>query len=238
VNQASLMFSGGVDSTAAALKLAERYDLVHLLTFDNGYGTAHMQRARRRAEELHRLSAPRLHHTLISIKPLFERLVINTLEQDYERYASGFIWCLGCKLAMHSRAIAYDLWHGINTACDGSSSSTPEMVEQTPLSLLLFRELYAEYGIDFSTPVFLQQRVDSDALLAGRGFKLGLPLLGRRLANQPSCRPGELYYLPFVLFRQPPLHDKGIVRAFLEEKFVIARRIIAELRESGLDGAT
>ncbi|MDP8255008.1 MAG: hypothetical protein P9M14_04610 [Candidatus Alcyoniella australis] len=235
MKKVALMFSGGVDSTALAIGLAEEYERIHLLTYDNGYGTTRMNRSAARAQELNSLVAPKYEHALISIRPLFQRVLLDTLDRDYEQYESGFIWCMGCKLAMHGRTIALCLKHGIEHACDGSSGDTPEMVEQMPLSLELVRGLYREYGIEFSNPAYDARRADSDALLSSMGFKLGLPLMGRRLSSQPACRPGELYYLPFLLLGQPPQHAEQTVRRFIEDKSQIVRQLIAELTEDQAD---
>ena len=223
------MFSGGVDSTAAAVRLADQYDRIHLLTYDNGYGHSHMPRTKNRVAELNRLVADKYIHSLVSVRSIFERIVIDTLDRDFRHYGSGFIWCMGCKLAMHARTIAYDLTHGVTEACDGSNKDTSEMVEQMPVSLSMVSEIYREHGIKYFNPVYDAQRKDSDAMLVEKGFKMGLPLMGRRLAIQPSCRPGEIYYLPYVLFRQPPKHAEETVKHFIEDKSAIVREIITEM---------
>ena len=43
------------------------------------------------------------------------------------------------------------------------------------------------------------------AALKRMGFRQGLRIRDRFLGIQPKCRPGELYYMPFLLFDQPPL---------------------------------
>ena len=51
-NEIALMFSGGVDSTATAIMLAEKFDRVHLVTYKNGYGHYYFNRTQKRVEEL------------------------------------------------------------------------------------------------------------------------------------------------------------------------------------------
>jgi tRNA(Ile)-lysidine synthase TilS/MesJ len=219
----SLMFSGGVDSTTAALQLAERFERVHLLTFRNGYGHTKIGRTAKRVAELERHAGRRFSHLIESTQPLFDELLMDNLRTEYRRWGSGFVWCLSCKLAMHSRSILYNLEHGIPVMADGSSSSTGEMVEQSLLSLYMFREMYAEHGIRFTTPVYTIPREEEIERLERRGFRMGLRIRDRFLRVQPKCRPGELYYMPFLIFDQPPKHDEDKVAAFLEEKRAVAR---------------
>jgi len=225
------MFSGGIDSTMAAILLAERYERVHLLTYGNGYGHYHLDRTRQRAEELRQRHGDRFVHTVESVQWLFEAFLPD-LAVEFRRFRSGFIWCLGCKLAMHTRSILYNLEHGIPEMTDGSSGSTSEMVEQMPVCVKGFRELYARYGIAFCTPVYDIPREQEIETLRARGFRMGLRVGSRFLGIQPRCRPGELYYLPFLLVGQSPRHDEDRVSAFLDEKRELARRIITEQCEA------
>lgn len=223
----ALLFSGGIDSTTAALLLAERYEKVHLLSFCNGYGHYRIERTRSRAKELSKHCGSRFVHFVASVRPFFERILADPLT-EYRRYGSGFIWCLSCKLAMHARAIIYCLEHGINEAADGSSQSTGEMVEQMLVSIYLIREFYEQYGIAFRTPVYTLPREKEIEELRRRGFRMGLRIGNRFLGIQPKCKPGELYYLPFLLLNQPPKHDEARVADFIREKREVARAIISE----------
>ncbi len=235
LRQVSLMFSGGVDSTTAALELAKRHERVHLLTFENGYGHYKIGRTAKRVREIERHAGKRFTHHLESVQPLFDLLLMDNLRDEYKRWGSGFIWCLGCKLAMHTRSILYNLEHGIPTMADGSSSSTGEMVEQSLLSLYLFREMYEDHGIRFTTPVYTIPREKEIEGLKERGFRMGLRIKDRFLGVQPKCHPGELYYLPFLIFDQPPAHDEDKVASFLDEKREVARAYIERrCRELGV----
>ena len=232
----SLMFSGGVDSTTAATMLAREH-VVHLLTYSNGYGHYRMDRTRKRVEELRRrFGADRFVHAEHSTRELFDRLLVDRAKEEYERYGSGFVWCLGCKMAMHTRSVIYNIEHGITQMADGSSQSTGEMVEQMLLSVYLFREFYASFGIEYRTPVYTLPREREIEILRDKGFRMGIRILDRFLGVQPTCRAGELYYLPFLLFNQPPRHDEDQVAAFIETKAAAARELVeAHCRERGLE---
>lgn len=217
---AALMFSGGLDSTYAAVTLLERHRRVHLLTYTNEYGHYAVGRVRRRLRELERRFPGRFVLQIISIRDLFDELLVDRLAQEYRTYRSGFIWCLGCKLAMHTRSILYCRENGVKYMSDGSSADTDEMVEQMPVSLALVRALYARWGVAFSTPVYDIPRSEKRSFLDGLGFFRGLPVGDRAFFIQPRCIPGELYYLPFVLLGQTPRHDEEMVARFIRDKGV------------------
>ena len=75
-DEVSLMFSGGIDSTTAALALGRRHRHVHLLTYDNGYTHQHMDRTKERVEELRRKVGDRFSHTMLSTKELFDHFLV------------------------------------------------------------------------------------------------------------------------------------------------------------------
>lgn len=228
VNEISLMFSGGVDSTVTAMHLARRYDRVHLLTFANGYGHYGFSRPRRRARELSDRFPGRFVYHFESSRPLFEAMAVRTLEEDYRRYGSGFIWCLGCKLAMHAMSASYDLRHRIREHTDGSSGDTSEMVEQSRLSLSMIARFYGDHGIRFAPTDYDVPRDEKRAFLKLSGFRMGLPIRDRYLGIQPSCVPGELYYLPYLLLGRPPVHPERAVARFIREKRPIMDRHVEQ----------
>ena len=231
------MFSGGVDSTMAAVLLAEQYDRVHLLTYHNGHGTAHMGKTKKRVKELEkRFGRDKFVHMLTSTKALMENVVVDDLVETYAEYRSGFIWCMGCKLAMHARSAIYCLENGISEMSDGSSGSTQEMVEQMLVSLSLIRAFYRHYGISFATPVYDIPREEEQRSLRDMGFRMGLQVLGRNVGIQPSCYAGLVYYAPYMLFHKPPKHDESAVARFIEERSVRAHALVEGwFRQRGQD---
>jgi len=203
--------------------MAEIFAQIDLVTYRNGYGHYHLARTRKRVTELDIMFPGRFTHRIVSVQRLFEELVVDQLEDEYDRYRSGFVWCMGCKLAMHLHTVRYCLAEGITQVADGSSSATDEMVEQMPLSLERVRSFYRDYGIDYFNPVYEQDREESIRELNRRGFRLGLRLGDRFLGVQPKCRPGELYYLPFLLCGVAPDHDEKAVKKFIDEKLALGR---------------
>jgi hypothetical protein len=235
-NEIALMFSGGLDSTATAVMLAERYDRVHLITYRNGYGHYYHHRTEDRVRELNRRLGDKFVWTLISTKDHFDRILVDHVMKDYAEYRSGFIWFMGCKMAMHMRSAVYCLEHGLVHMTDGSNSDTDEMVEQSLLSLSLITHFYDDHTVDFGTPVYDVHRAESREIIKEFDLKMGVQVMDRHLCIQPTCVAGELYYLPYLFFNKPVKHDEDLVSRFIDVKSRIARDLMAEyFRGRGVD---
>jgi hypothetical protein len=225
-NEIALMFSGGIDSTATAIMLTERYERIHLVTYRNGYGHYYHHRTQKRVDELNRALGNRFVHTLISTKSYFDEITVNNVLADYRQYRSGFIWFMGCKMAMHMRSAIYCMENGLRFMTDGSNEDTNEMVEQMLISLTLIRFFYEQYGIHFGTPVYEVRRDASRQLIKKLGIKMGVQVMDRHLCIQPTCIAGELYYMPYLLFNKRVRHDEETVARFIDEKKAICDRIV------------
>ena len=225
-DEVALMFSGGVDSTATAVQLSERFERVHLLCYRNGYGHYYHHRTEERVHELNERLGNRFTYSLIGIKGFFDRLLVDRVLEDYRDYRSGFIWFMGCKMAMHLRSIIYCLEHGLPISTDGSNSDTDEMVEQSLLSLSLIQHFYEDNAVSFGTPVYDVRRAESRQVIKDLGLKVGVQVMDRHLCIQPTCLAGELYYLPYLFFNKPVKHDDMAVSRFIEEKVSLARKLM------------
>lgn len=212
------MFSGGVDSTVAAVRLLEDFNRVHLLTFSNGYGHYGFHRTARRVAELDARYPGRFVYFTASVRDLFEEICLSTLIDDYRKFGSAFIWCMGCKLCMHARSIVYCRVNDIRWMSDGSAADSDEMVEQMALSVSMIRSMYRDWGVEYFVPVYTIPRDEKRAMLKKMGFYMGFPVRDRYLGIQPSCIPGELYYLPYVLFNKSPGHQEKMVARYIASK--------------------
>lgn len=223
----ALMFSGGLDSAAAAVLLAEDYRRVDLLTYDNGHGHLLLGLSRGTARDLQRAFPGVYSHRIQPIGDLFRRLVTGSLAMEYKRYGSRFIWCLGCKMAMHSATIAHCLRYGLPAASDGSSRETRYFVEQSSIGLRLIKGLYSEHGIAFVNPIHrISTREEEQRLLENRGVRFGRKIMGRNPGTQPLCLPGNVIYMLSMLLDVHPSYEDEEVTRFFEDKAPLCREYI------------
>jgi len=227
-----LMFSGGIDSTYTACLLAQQYDVVHLMTYDMEYGHYHIERTVKRVHELQKQYNCTFIHAIISTKKLFNTLVIDNLKRDYNKYKSAFIWCMGCKIAMHTQSIMYCIQNNLSEMTDGSSRDTDEMVEQMEPSIACINDYYAAHHISFTVPAYDATRQEKIDFLKKHDFHFGLQIRDRFMGIQPVCIPGELYYLPYLLFNTPLKHDETVVCDFIKTKIETAEKFIKEATHS------
>lgn len=194
---ATVMFSGGSDSTLVASLLAERFERVHLLTYKHRA----MGFASKCLTSLDRLrskhGADKFEHTFIDINPLMDRLFFRPLAGDLKDYGTYALpmCCGSCKLAMHVSTIMYNKARGIGYAADGSNVELSELFPEQMAGVLdLYRGLYRRFGVKYENPVFHVERSDH------RLFELGVT--DRRevksehvvYSNQHSCAAGVLLY--------------------------------------------
>ena len=193
---ATVLFSGGSDSTLTASLYAERGFHVHLITYRH--------RIMRFEEKcLHSLASlrekhgDRFTHSFVNMNPLFDRLFFKPLAADLKRWGTyAMPMCCGsCKLAMHVCTIVYNRRHGIRLAADGSNIELSELFpEQMPAVLALYGELYARYGLSHATPVFDVRRSDHELFARGvtkrRDYKQQVIVY----SNQHSCFAGTLLH--------------------------------------------
>ncbi len=235
-NEIALMFSGGIDSTATAIALAEQYDKVHLVTYKNGYGHYYHHRTTDKVAELNAKLGGKFVYTLISTKEHFDKILVSQVLKDYKEFKSGFIWFMGCKMAMHMRSAIYCMENGLRLMTDGSNSDTNEMVEQMLISLTMIRFFYESYGIDFGTPVYECTREESRKLISELGLPMGIKVMDRHLCIQPTCIAGELYYMPYLLFNKRVKHDEETVARFIDQKTPICDDVMRTyFRQKGVD---
>jgi hypothetical protein len=228
MSEAALMFSGGVDSTVCVVRLLDEHERVHLLTWDTRGGILRPEWSRRSANVLRDRYGDRIQHHVGLCADEFRTLVTARLARVYVRHRSRFVWCLGCKMAMHIATLAHCLEHGLEVAADGSSMETPYYVEQMPVSIDWLRGFYADHGVTFVTPAHeFPTREEKIRLLDARGLARGRTLFGRNPGTQPLCVPGNLVYFASTFLDRHPRFDVGEVARYLAEDRPLFERLLA-----------
>jgi hypothetical protein len=219
VSRIALLYSGGLDSNVAAVKLLESFERVHLLTWDTGRGLVFVRWVHRSSARLQARFPGRFEHHVADIQPVFDAITTRRLHRLYARYRQRFVWCLGCKVSMHLASLAFCKAHDITDAADGSADDTPYYVEQMPVALTWLHAWYESHGVGFHTPLAgAGSREEKRAVLDELNIPRGRTLFGRNPGTQPLCLPGNLIYAPSTFLNLHPRFDEGRVRAFLDDQ--------------------
>lgn len=161
--EGSVLFSGGTDSTLAAVSLLEQADRVTLLTCDPGFVHG-IGKSRVNAKVLRdHFGAHRVRHRILDAREAIRFVYKASLRRDVWDY--GFhlsaLTCLGCRLAMHAVAIIHNLLEGIAFVADGSIRGQAASSEQLTSTLGRNRAFYREtYGLVSLSPIYAEDASD------------------------------------------------------------------------------
>jgi hypothetical protein len=190
--------------------------------------------ARRLAE---RFGPERVVHRIVDYDDVFRTVLLGDLAGDVRRFHLhlAYLTCLACKLAMHARTVLYDLSHGIGHACDGSSHREVDYPEQVKPVLAELRTFYADWGIEYSNPVF--DREETDVAVHGLGLssrKFRKDYENFIYETQPSCPFGGITYVWSNFVLMPLVGQEGreaLAVRYLQRKRPVLDRYIAAHRD-------
>jgi len=235
LREIALMYSGGSDSTVAALSLAKAYDRVHLITYRSTgiiltrQSEAHFRQLRER------FGADRFVRVRLDNRRI-HRLLLDTLPTDYRTYCEGTapgVICMACKVAMHVRTLIYCLEHGVPEAADGATRTQADHPECMPGVLNALRRMYADYGVRLINPIYdVGRKADIDRRLDREGFRSSVRIGQARRFNQPVCLMGPWSTMWHF---QAPYSEEKMIGYVREKRPVMDREIRAWLRRRGLD---
>ncbi|OGW75955.1 MAG: hypothetical protein A2Z72_04640 [Omnitrophica bacterium RBG_13_46_9] len=237
----ALMYSGGLDTTYAALTLAETFSKVHLLTFCNG--VCLRPRASRKHFSMLRekFGRDKFEHTVIPIAHIFAFLRKNIIK-DMLKYRSPLLFDLCCRLSMEIATILYCMDKRVSYATDGSNPRTQgQMFIQQEGYLKLVDKFFSRYGIESVRSYnMLCSRDEIRQRLRDKGINTEvrwLRFLGisTQLFTQPFCLWAPVAFLFTSATRKIPLiryfslsQEKAIIYRMEKEK--LAQRFIEYLR--------
>ena len=237
---AAVMFSGGTDSTlAAALMLEEGRD-VHLLTFNPGF-VLFLKNSRYNAERLIKAyGADRVQHHIFNNQKPTKEVLWESIRQDVGKYGFNMnaLVCLGCRMAMHAKAVSYCLENGVPYMVDGSIQDQNTIPEQFQSTLTHHRDFYRDtFGIYHRSPIYDESR--SDNRLAAMGFEEqeGLKHQFILFDTQGTCPLGvtaDVYARMFYKFFKRTREEDA--KVYGKEKYpLMTRSIKRQVADMGLD---
>jgi len=227
----AVLFSGGTDSTLAARLLSLKVRHLTLLTFDPGFifFVENSQRHARKLEE--KLGAERVTHEIIPIKPYIGRILFGDKRGDFRKYGFNLtsLFCLGCRLSMHTAAVIYNLTHGIPVIVDGSIRKQADIPEQLESFIHANRRaLWTHYGLRHYSPIYEEDcsdlRLDEEGISSKKKLKRQFIFFD----TQPTCPfgvPADVYARLFYSrlagnAREVDTHDYAL------EKYPLVHEII------------
>lgn len=180
----AVLFSGGCDSTLAAVLATRTAENVHLVTYAHPFMFFHEKidiNIRRLREEfpgtgfeVHRETVTRL----------YRRLYFHRYVATLARHRSMLVphACGACKLAMHYATVAYCRARGIgHVYCGAHEESSRVFPAQMEPVIGDMKRMYARHGITYEAPVYRAGRTDRTL------YELGL-------IDNPRMKDQHLFY--------------------------------------------
>jgi len=161
--EVALLFSGGSDSTLAAIHLLEKFDRVHLLTFDHAAIPDKGERSFTSADKLRgHFGDERIVHRIINIQDILNKVYRKSHLHDLRRYGLFEVnICAACKLSMYLAMIKYCLEHKLSFAASGANKDARDLISDQMVRVSeLLEDFFKRQGITYITPVYDVNRSD------------------------------------------------------------------------------
>lgn len=168
-----LLYSGGKDSTLAAIRLYKAGYNVHFIHFDNGHMLDQNKPYLTFLETFNKDKDYYFDYSLSSVD-------INDLFNEYfkefnsnDPSLESEIRCLSCRMAMYTKAIEIAKERGYKYIAEGARISQKFMLEQIPIITRL-KDLASQHGIKLLCPVLYEdddQKLIEELLSNGRSSK-------------------------------------------------------------------
>ncbi|MCK4650991.1 7-cyano-7-deazaguanine synthase [Candidatus Babeliales bacterium] len=163
-----VLYSGGLDSSAlVGMCGARKYDIVHLLTFDNG-AQYNLEMSKIKLDEFRRVFPKTTFiHKIISVRYLFKEISLIDIEEDILQYKTNLL-CVGCKMSMHAFAVIYAKENNINIVIDGFVKRQNHFPEQDQSFIDEIKKIYKKYNVVYKSPLYfiVQEKKDVKNILS------------------------------------------------------------------------
>ncbi|MGI5817398.1 MAG: hypothetical protein ACOX9R_04800 [Armatimonadota bacterium] len=200
---AIVQYSGGADSTAAAVLATLAFERVHLLTFQHPFIRA-SEHSRANARKLVQLfGETAVIHREIDVTDALDGLLFSEYFSDLRRFGTAPIgWpCLACKMSFDIGTLRYAAEQRIGVVADGADFRVSYQLSQgDPLTMAVRDEWYASHGVSFTHPVARIEDTVTELLLFGlqTGDRILLyPKQGHCVGNDMlGTAYKRFYYIP------------------------------------------
>lgn len=251
-------FSGGIDSLYAAHFLAQRYDKVHLLTFNKGYLHFALKANRTNVDFLKRLHGEdKFMSQMIEIKSIFKKMAVKTFKETSKNYGNETAWCIPCRASMALGSIIYALENNIPEFTDGANwEQAPDgekllvTADNYPEFLDTIKNFAMEYKVKYLPVLYdLNTRQERRDELIKLGAKIDFNSMDRKKKSlldvfnkdfykrvQPICLSGYMVHWKRNLFNvKEDVTPEMVVSAIKPKLDTIGREVIEEyFKEKGL----
>lgn len=161
--EVALLFSGGSDSTLAAIHLLEEFERVHLLTFDHDAIPDKGMRSFASADRLRqRFGEERVVHKIINIQGILDKVYRKSHLHDLKRYGLFEVnICAACKLSMYLATVKYCLENNLSFAASGANKDGRDLISDQMVRVSeILEDFFRRQGITYLTPVYDVDRSD------------------------------------------------------------------------------
>ena len=154
-HETAVMFSGGTDSTLTAALVAQKYQKVHLVSYDR-FDLFAVKNTQLNAQKLqHKYGHDRFEHHIIKINKITRYVFYERYLRNLKRHGFFLLSICGlCKLAMHIRTVIFCVENHISDICDGANQGMHLFPAQMAIVIDEVQKMYARFGITYSNPVF------------------------------------------------------------------------------------
>jgi len=249
-NEVAVMFSGGIDSLLASVLLQQKYDKVHLITFDKGYLEFGVKNNLPNVERLKKTyGEDRITHEIIDLKKIVKRIAVKKIFKDRKKYNMETRWCVGCRMGMNVGGLLYALENNLIGYADGSNreqvpsdANLTGTAENYPSIVNRHKNFAMEYAVHFITPTYeYGSREDRRTKLKELGFDIdflsldttkkisGLMTKEARKRSQPMCFSGWIIHWRRNLLGKPVEQNEAMTVDYITQKQAgIVREVIKD----------
>ena len=257
-NEVAVMFSGGIDSLLASVVLLEKYDKVHLITFDKGYLEFGVKNNVPNVDRLKATyGAERITHEVIDIKDIVKRISVSKVWKDRKGYNMETRWCVGCRVSMQTAAMIYALEHDLVGYADGSNreqipseANLTGTAENYPSIVNRTKDFAMEYAVHFLTPTYeYGSRENRRTKLKALGFDIdylsmdhskkisGMMNKEVMKRSQPMCFSGWLIHWKRNLLGKPVEQNESMTVDYvaMKQQSVVRDVVKDYFKDKGVD---